>query len=113
MQFLKILFWCLLAFLAAVFTVGNWNRVEIHLWSDITALVNLPLLLLATFLAGLLPAVIYHYAARWRWRSRLQALERAMPPVLPPATPMMVSEPDVVPAPVHPATPVIVPPADA
>ncbi|WP_374942252.1 hypothetical protein [Sphingomonas sp.] len=76
MQFLKILFWCLLAFLAAVFTVGNWNRVDIHLWNGITASVNLPLLLLIMFLAGLVPTLAYHHAVRWRLRQRLQAAEQ-------------------------------------
>ncbi len=31
MQFLKMLFWCLLAFLAAAFTLGNWTTVPIRL----------------------------------------------------------------------------------
>ena len=31
MQFLKILFWCLLAFVAAVFTISNWNAVQIQI----------------------------------------------------------------------------------
>ena len=38
MQFLKILFWCLLAFVAALFTYGNWQPVEIHLWAGLEAL---------------------------------------------------------------------------
>ena len=46
MQFLKILFWCLLAFVAAVFTISNWNAVQIQLWGGLIADVNLPLLLL-------------------------------------------------------------------
>ena len=29
MQFLKYLFWCLIAFLAAVFTFGNWTSVSL------------------------------------------------------------------------------------
>ena len=91
MQFLKILFWCLLAFLAAVFTVGNWNRIEIHLWNDIVALVNLPLLLLVTFLAGLVPTLVYQHAVRWRLRQRLQAAEQRAAYVTPPA-PAIVPE---------------------
>ena len=78
MQFLKYLFWCLLAFLAAVFTFGNWTRVEIHLWGGLVALVNLPFLLLVTFLLGLLPMLLYHVTARWRLRQRLQTTERTV-----------------------------------
>ena len=110
MQFLKILFWCLLAFVAALFTYGNWGPVPIHLWSGLEALVNLPLLLLVTFLLGFLPTHLYHTAMRWRLRQRLGQAEEAMaatrvlvgaaprppvaplspvmaPPVTPPTTP--------------------------
>ena len=78
MQFLKILFWCLLTFLAAIFTYGNWDLVEIHLWSGLIADVNLPLLLLVTFLVGFLPMLIVHHAVRWRLRQRLATCERAL-----------------------------------
>jgi len=61
MQFLKILFWCLLAFVAAVFTVGNWTTVPIKLWGGLIAEVNLPLLLFVTFLLGLVPTMIGLY----------------------------------------------------
>jgi putative membrane protein len=59
MQFLKILFWFLLAFVAALFTYGNWTGVQINLWSGLIADVNLPLLLLVTFLLGFLPTYLY------------------------------------------------------
>lgn len=78
MQFLKILFWCLLAFVAAVFTVANWTSVAIRLWGGMEALVNLPLLLLITFLAGLLPTLAWHSTLRWRLRSRLANAERTL-----------------------------------
>jgi lipopolysaccharide assembly protein A len=78
MQFLKILFWCLLAFVAALFTYGNWTSVQIHLWAGLVAEVNLPLLLLVTFLVGFLPVYLFHHTVRWRLRSRLSSAERAM-----------------------------------
>lgn len=78
MQFLKILFWCLLAFVAAVFTLGNWTTVPIKLWGGLIAEVNLPLLLLVTFLLGLLPTMIYYNAIRWRLRNRLATSERTL-----------------------------------
>lgn len=96
MQFLKILFWCLLAFVAAIFTLGNWTSIPIQLWGGVEALVNLPLLLLLTFLAGLVPTMAWHSTLRWRLRNRLATAERtladmraalAQPPVVPPAAP--------------------------
>ena len=62
MQFLKIMFWCLLAFIAAIFTYGNWTTVQIKLWSGLVAEVNLPLLLFITLLVGLVPTMIYYNA---------------------------------------------------
>ena len=90
MQFLKILFWCLLAFLAAIFTLGNWTNVQIKLWGGLIAEVNLPLLLLAMFLLGLLPMLLYHHTVRWRLRQRLATAQgtvetlRALAPMRPP-----------------------------
>ena len=78
MQFLKILFWCLLAFIAAVFTISNWNAVQIQLWGGLIADVNLPLLLFVTFLIGFVPTMIYHHAIRWRLRQRLSTCEREL-----------------------------------
>lgn len=78
MQFLKILFWCLLAFVAAVFTIANWTTVQIKLWGGLIAEVNLPLLLLVTFLVGLLPTMVYYQTMRWRLRNRLATVERTV-----------------------------------
>ncbi len=78
MQFLKILFWCLLAFVAAVFTISNWNAVQIQLWGGLIADVNLPLLLLVTFLIGFVPTMLYNHAIRWRLRQRLSTYEREL-----------------------------------
>lgn len=108
MQFLKILFWCLLAFLAAVFTFGNWTNVTIQLFGGLVAEVNLPLLLLATFLLGFLPTLVYQRWLRFRLRQRLTAAERAMETALAAArgseAPAPVA-PTIVTEPVAPTTP--------
>jgi hypothetical protein len=114
MQFLKILFWCLLAFVAAVFTLGNWTTVPIKLWGGLIAEVNLPLLLFVTFLIGLVPTMLYYNAIRWRLRNRLATSERTLADlrgVLAPAAPVPL-EPD---APAIPpaAVPTAVPPGGA
>ena len=117
MQFLKILFWCLLAFVAAIFTIGNWTTVPIHLWAGLIADVNLPLLLLVTFLAGLLPTMLYYSTIRWRLRNRLSTTERAITDLRGTlTTPSTLLTPDPEPAPepgTEPATTsaVSVPPA--
>lgn len=77
MQFLKTLFWFLLAVIGAVFAIGNWTTVPIRLWAGLVADVNLPLLLLLTFLAGLLPTLLFHHAVKWRLKQKLATSERA------------------------------------
>lgn len=101
MQFLKILFWALLAFVAALFTFGNWVSVPIRLWGGLIAETNLPFLLLVTFLAGLLPTLAWQHAIRWRLRGRLNAAERSLAELRAATAP----EP-VVPAVVEPTPPV-------
>ncbi len=78
MQFLKTLFWVLLAIVIAVFAVGNWTTVPVKLWSGLIAEINLPLLLLLSFLAGLLPTWLFHKAMYWRLRQRLHSSERSI-----------------------------------
>ena len=78
MQFLKILFWCLLAFVAAVFTFGNWRTVSVQLFGGLVMEINLPLLLLVVFLLGFVPTLAYQHWVRWRLRQRLAAAESAL-----------------------------------
>ncbi len=104
MQFLKTLFWFLLAVIVAVFSIGNWTTVPIKLWAGLIAEVNLPLLLVLTFLAGLFPVLLYHHAVKWRMKQKLSTAERtiadlraaASPPM--PAPPLPVSAPPAPPA---------------
>ena len=124
MQFLKILFWCLLAFVAAVFTIGNWTTVPIKLWGGLIAEVNLPLLLFVTFLLGLVPTMIYYHAVRWRLRNRLATSERTVTDLrgalAPAPAPVVTADPGIEPslestlaAPVEPALPLAPPPPPA
>lgn len=78
MQFLKILLWVLAAFGAAMFTLSNAISVPINLWGGLVAEVNLPFLLLATFLAGMVPTWAYFRTVRWRLTQRLAATERVI-----------------------------------
>ena len=108
MQFLKILFWALIAFAAALFTFGNWKWVPISLFGNLVAEVNLPVLLLVTFLAGFLPTLLYQRAVRWRLRQRLAAAERTVADLraldMPPSPLQPNSSPEQPAAPAPPAS---------
>jgi uncharacterized integral membrane protein len=77
MQFLKTLFWVLLAVIVALFASRNWTDVTLNLWGDIQAYIKLPLLLLVVFLLGLVPTWLVQRARVWSVTRRLEACERS------------------------------------
>ena len=76
MQFLKTLFWVLIAVVVVLFASRNWSDVTLNLWSDIQADIKLPLLLLIVFLIGFLPTWLIMRARIWSHRRRIDAMER-------------------------------------
>ena len=76
MQFLKTLFWVVVAVLAVLFADANWRMVEVKMWGGLVADVKLPILLLFAFLIGLLPTMLILRARIWGLRRRLEAHER-------------------------------------
>jgi putative membrane protein len=103
MQFLRTLFWVVLAVIAVIFATKNWTTAQVNLWGGIVADVKLPVLLAIAFLAGLLPPTILYHATRWRLRRRIDSAERTIAelrpaPSPPPVTPLLAD-------PVEPMTP--------
>jgi uncharacterized integral membrane protein len=78
MQFLRTLFWVVLAVVAVIFAANNWTQVTINLWGGLQADAKLPVLLLAAFLIGLVPMYLLHRATRWSLRRRLDSAERSL-----------------------------------
>ncbi len=76
MQFLKTLFWVVLAVILVVFSSFNWNAVTIRLWGGLVADVKLPVLILIAFLLGFVPMGAFHLARMWRMKRRIEAYER-------------------------------------
>lgn len=79
MQFLKTLFWVLVAVLVALFTWTNWTPVTLNLWTDIQAETKLPMLVFVGFLAGWLPTWLMMRARIWTLKRRLDAMQRTAP----------------------------------
>ena len=80
MQFLKTLFWVLLAVLLALFARANWNDVTLKLWGDIQLDIKIPFLVLLAVLAGFLPTFLVQRAKVWAMRRRVEAHERSKAP---------------------------------
>ena len=76
MQFLKTLFWVLLAVFIALFASRNWSDVTLSLWGDIRVDIKIPLLLALMFLFGFLPTFLVDRARLWSMRRRIEAQER-------------------------------------
>jgi uncharacterized integral membrane protein len=76
MQFLKTLFWVLLAVFIALFASRNWFDVTLNLWGDIQIDIKVPVLMTVMFLLGFLPTFILHRTRLWTVRRRLQVQEQ-------------------------------------
>jgi lipopolysaccharide assembly protein A len=78
MQFLKTLFWVVLAIVAVIFAMNNWTSAKVMLWGGLILDIKLPVLVLGAFLIGFLPTFGWHRASRWRMQRRLESHERAL-----------------------------------
>jgi uncharacterized integral membrane protein len=76
MQFLKTVFWVLIAVVVALFSFRNWFDVTVNLWGDIQADIKLPVLLLIVFAVGFLPTWLILRTRIWSHRRRIDAMER-------------------------------------
>jgi putative membrane protein len=77
MQFLKTLFWVIVAVVMVLFASANWQQVTINLWGNLQADVKLPVLVLAAFLLGFLPTFLLYRARLWALQRRLDVQVQA------------------------------------
>jgi uncharacterized integral membrane protein len=76
MQFLRTLFWVVIAAFLAILATRNWHDVTLNLWGDIQADIKAPVLLGLMFLLGWLPTFLIYRTRLWRTRQRLDSFER-------------------------------------
>ena len=76
MQFLRTVFWVVLAVVGVIFSFNNWQIVSIKLWGDIIVDTPLPILLFVVFMLGLLPTLLLHRATRWSLNRKLEVANR-------------------------------------
>ena len=82
MQFLRTLFWVVLAVFLAIMARNNWSDVTLNLWGNLQADIKIPLLIAVAFLAGFLPPFIILRGRVWTLKRRL-AVHSQAPAVLP------------------------------
>lgn len=84
MQFLKTLFWIVIAVSLAIFASNNWSDVTIGLWGNLEADIKIPVLLFIVFLIGFLPTYFLMRGRLWALQRRLILAEKPLV-VAPPA----------------------------
>jgi lipopolysaccharide assembly protein A len=78
MRFLKTIFWILVLVAIILFSSRNWTPVTVNLWGGLVLDTVLPVITLAAFLLGLLPAFILHKATRWSLNRKLESAHRSI-----------------------------------
>ena len=76
MQFLRTLFWVIVAVAMLIFAVQNNEAVTVNLWGGLQADVKTWLLALGPFLLGFLPTWIFGRVSLWRQRREAGAAAR-------------------------------------
>lgn len=86
MQFLRTIFWIILAVVVGLFVYSNTQHVNVQLWGGQQMSIQLWALMLVVFLLGLVPPILYYRAKIWQLKRKLGMAERnaAMAPVTPP-----------------------------
>ena len=92
MNFLKTLFWVVVAVFLAIFATRNWADVTINLWGNIQADVKLPVLIFLAFLIGFLPPFLILRGRIWALKRKLALAER--PPAAPAPPPTIAADED-------------------
>ena len=102
MGIVRTIFWVLLAVVLVLFSINNWQSVEVRIWNSLVLETKLPALVTGAFLLGLLPTWALYRTQRWRMKRRIAGLEAtiARPNTIAPG---VVTEP--APSPLEPTTP--------
>ena len=78
MQVVRTIVWVLLLIVLLLFSLNNWNPVEVKIWEGLILVTKLPALVLVAFLLGLLPMWLLSKAGKWRLTRRINALENSV-----------------------------------
>ena len=87
MQFLRTLFWVVIAAFVAIIASENWRDVTLDLWGNLQADIKIPVLLIFVFLLGFLPTWLIMRGKIWRLKRRVAQEEVKPVPAPPPAAP--------------------------
>jgi hypothetical protein len=102
MQIVRTIVWVLLLVALLIFSINNWNPVEVKIWEGLVLETKIPALVVIAFLFGLVPMWLMHRVSQWYYKRRLGSLETAArtaalapAPVPPPAPEPLPEEPRI------------------
>lgn len=75
MQIIRTVIWVLVLVALGLFTLNNWQPVQVKLWDQLYWETKLPVVVLVSFAMGLLPMWLLHKGTRWRLNRRIGLLE--------------------------------------
>jgi lipopolysaccharide assembly protein A len=91
MQVVRTAVWVVLFIALLLFSINNWEPVDIKIWEGLILETKKPALVIVAFLLGLVPMWLASKAGKWRLNRRINLLENsvrasAAPPPPPIAT---------------------------
>jgi uncharacterized integral membrane protein len=97
MQIVRTIVWVLLLIVLLIFSINNWNPVEVKIWEGLVLETKIPALVVVSFLLGLLPMWLLHRITAYAARRRISSLEvaartAAATPGAPPAATVVAPE---------------------
>ncbi|MBL0915764.1 MAG: LapA family protein [Sphingopyxis sp.] len=78
MGILRTIIWVLLTAVLVVFAMANWIPVTVTIWPGQVLDTKLPVLILGSFLIGMVPMWIALRTSRWSMKRRLDGSERQL-----------------------------------
>ncbi len=95
MQIVRTIVWVLLLVALLIFSINNWNPVEVKIWEGLVLETKIPALVVIAFLLGLVPMWLMHRVSQWYYKRRLGSLESAAraAAMAPAAAPVASAEP--------------------
>lgn len=78
MQIIRTVIWVLVLVALGLFTLNNWQPVEVKLWEGIILETKLPALVIVSFLMGFLPMWLLHKGVRWQLNRRIGLMENTV-----------------------------------
>jgi uncharacterized integral membrane protein len=77
MQIVRTIVWVLLLVVLLIFSINNWNPVEVKIWEGLVLETKVPALVVISFLLGLLPMWLLHRIAAYAAHRKIASLQTA------------------------------------